>query len=64
MQVHKQMHEKFSLSSADFARWIQLFTQTVDQLFEGENAALAKQRAISIATVMQLKILHPSSLYQ
>jgi hemoglobin len=63
MQVHKQMHEKFSLSAADFARWIQLFTKTVDDLFEGEHAELAKQRAISIATVMQMNILHPSLLH-
>jgi hemoglobin len=63
MQVHKQMHEKFSLSAADFARWILLFTQTVNGLFEGENAELAKQRATSIATVMQMKILHPSELH-
>ncbi len=62
MQVHKQMHEKFSLTAADFARWIQLFTQTLDRLFAGDNAELAKQRAISIATVMQLKILHPAAL--
>jgi hemoglobin len=40
-----------------------LFTKTVDQLFEGEHADLAKQRAVSIATVMQLKILHPSDLH-
>lgn len=63
MQVHKQMHEKFSLTAADFMRWIQLFTQTVDRLFEGDNAELVKQRATSIATVMQLKILHPSVLH-
>jgi len=29
----------------------------VDELFEGKIASLAKQRAISIATVMQVKIL-------
>ena len=40
------------------ARWLQLFTSTVDELFEGEKAELAKQRAMSIATVMQLKLLH------
>jgi hypothetical protein len=28
----------------------------VDEYFEGEKAALAKQRAYSIATLMQLKI--------
>jgi hypothetical protein len=30
----------------------------VDELFEGDNADLIKQRAISIPTVMQIKILN------
>jgi hypothetical protein len=30
----------------------------VDQLFEGEKAEQAKQRATSIATVMQIKIVY------
>lgn len=59
MLIHKQLHERFTLSRADFARWLKLFTQTVDQHFSGDNAELIKQRAISIATVMQIKILHP-----
>ena len=33
-----------------------------DELFEGEKAELAKQRAISIATVMQLKLVHGNAL--
>jgi hemoglobin len=40
-----------------FKRWVQLFTQTVDELFEGDKAILAKQRAGSIAAVMQIKVL-------
>jgi len=39
-----------------FQRWIHLFTETVDELFEGNTSELAKQRATSIATVMQIKM--------
>lgn len=59
MQVHKTLHHFKRLDKAAFDRWIQLFLQTVDELFEGEKAELARQRAYSIATMMQLKILHP-----
>ena len=62
MHVHKQLHDKFPLDAANFARWLQLFTKTVDSLFLGENAELTKQRALSIATVMQMRILHPTGL--
>jgi len=37
-----------------------LFMQTIDELFEGDKALLAKQRALSIATVMKIKILNSS----
>jgi hemoglobin len=45
------------LTAAYFQQWTHLFTSTVDEMFTGEKAALAKQRAISISTVMQIKIL-------
>ena len=56
MQVHRQLNERNPLKPAHFERWKQLFIETVDELFEGEKAELARQRAVSIATVMQLKI--------
>ena len=59
MQIHKTLHHFKHLDKAAFDRWIQLFLLTVDDLFEGEKAELAKQRAYSIATMMQIKILHP-----
>jgi hypothetical protein len=43
---------------AGFQQWVHLFTSTVDELFAGEKALLAKQRAVSISTVMQIKILN------
>lgn len=56
MQVHTGLHMKHPLQKAHFGKWIELFNATVDELFEGEKAIQAKQRAFSIATVMQIKI--------
>lgn len=58
MTAHAKMHSVAHFTTEHFERWIKLFTVTIDELFEGYKAELAKQRAISIATVMQLKILH------
>lgn len=57
MAVHKALHQQHPLTTAHFSEWLRLFKGTVDELFEGNNAELAKQRAESIATVMQLKFL-------
>lgn len=56
MESHKALHKWKPMKIEHFQRWVKLFTETVDELFEGENAELIKQRAISIATVMQIKI--------
>jgi hemoglobin len=39
-----------------FDRWILLFNQTIDELFEGEKAKLAKTRAQSIGAIFQYKL--------
>lgn len=62
MQIHKTLHHFKKLDKAAFDRWIQLFLQTVEELFKGEKAELVRQRAYSIATMMQLKILHPQEM--
>jgi hemoglobin len=53
---HLAMHRKSPMTKTHFDRWMSLFLETVDELFEGEKATLTKQRAQSIATVMQIKI--------
>jgi hemoglobin len=58
MVVHQHLHERTPLDNDHFNQWLHLFTTTVNELFEGQNAELAKQRAASIATVMQIKILN------
>lgn len=57
LDMHQRINMRFRLTMEDFHRWNKLFIETVDSLFEGQNASLAKDRAISISTVMQLKIL-------
>jgi len=57
IEVHRRLNKLFTLNQEHFKRWVSLFTATVDELFQGEKALLAKQRAFSISTVMEIKIL-------
>jgi hemoglobin len=61
MELHKHINRLFPLTEAHFRQWNQLFSTTVDELFEGTTANLVKQRAKSIAAVMQIKIIKESS---
>ncbi|WP_242929430.1 group III truncated hemoglobin [Pontibacter vulgaris] len=49
-------HMRLPIDPGHFARWIELFTATVDELFEGESATEAKQKATSIAQIFQLRM--------
>ncbi len=55
-----QKHIHLVIDSSHFDRWLILFGQTVDELFEGERAGEVKDRARSIAGVFQhqLGLLH------
>jgi hemoglobin len=55
--VHKTMHRLKGLDIKDLERWMELFNETMDDLFEGEKAELAKQRALSIAAIMRIDII-------
>ena len=56
MQPHIELHIKKPFQVQHFQQWLLHFKNTVDEHFAGENAHVAKTRAISIATVMQIKI--------
>jgi hemoglobin len=58
MEVHRHIHQLSSIKKEHLDRWIKLFSGTVDELFEGERAILIKQRAKSIATLMDIKLNH------
>jgi len=56
IKVHLDLHHKSDLNKIHFDRWVSLFKATIDSYFRGPKAELAKQRAMSIATIMQVKI--------
>ena len=57
MKPHLDLHQQSPLEAHHFKTWLSYFIDTVNELFEGDKAELAKQRATSIATVMQIKII-------
>ncbi|MBN9384407.1 MAG: group III truncated hemoglobin [Chitinophagaceae bacterium] len=57
MRVHKQLNEIFPLEQAHFDRWLQIFRETLDEHFEGAVAEQARQRALSIATMIRIKTM-------
>ncbi len=57
MIVHRKLHHQMPMNKTMFSQWLNLFSTTVEELFEGEKASLIVTRARSIAEVMQIKIL-------
>lgn len=58
MTPHIEMDKKMPFKSHHFELWLTHFKSAVDSLFAGEQAEVIKARAQSIATVMQIKIVH------
>ncbi|MBD3583688.1 group III truncated hemoglobin [Flavobacterium selenitireducens] len=56
MQLHVELNEKAKLSPGHFQTWLKTFEAAVNENFSGENAEIVKTRALSIATIMQVKI--------
>ncbi len=61
MQIHQRIHQLANLSPAHFDRWTKIFCSTVDEYFHGEKARLAKDRALSIAEIMKIKVCFTQS---
>ena len=56
MQVHTNLNRMTPLTGIHFETWLAHFNKVIDNMYEGEKAFLAKQRAQSIATSMQINI--------
>jgi hemoglobin len=56
MEVHYELNKKVPLLEKYFSRWLFLFCSSVDELFTGKIATLAKTRATSIGMMMKLKM--------
>jgi hemoglobin len=61
MEVHQHISTLSPIRKEHLDRWVELFSATVDEHFQGDKASLMKNRAISIATLMNLKISHDHS---
>ncbi|KQN33442.1 sec-independent protein translocase TatC [Pedobacter sp. Leaf41] len=61
MLTHFDINKKASLKNEEFDTWKNIFFNTVDELFEGENATVIKQKAQSIADLMHFKLNSPKS---
>ena len=57
VNLHKHLHHIQPLDRTHFNRWNKLFLDTVNELFEGSKADLAKERALSISGIISKKIL-------
>ena len=58
MEVHYDLNKKLPLQKEHFEHWLNLFFTSLDELYEGEIATLAKTRSKSIADVMLFKMNH------
>lgn len=46
---HAALHAKVGLRAGHFGRWLALWGETIDELFAGERAELAKTHALRVA---------------
>ena len=58
MMVHQHIHQLSAIRKEHLDRWVRVFTETVEERFEGEKAILIQQRAQSVATLMDIKLNH------
>lgn len=52
MMKHIMLHQKTTLEPHHFQRWLDYWVTTVDELFEGERAVIAKVHASRVANMM------------
>ena len=56
MLVHLELNKRLPINDLHFKQWLSFWNATVDELFEGPFALKAKEKAMSIGQLMQLKI--------
>ena len=53
---HAALHARVRLRAGHFDRWLALWRSTVDELFAGERAELAKAHALRVALAFQRRL--------
>jgi len=62
MYKHLLLNARKPLKLEHFARWLELFTQTVDAHYQGPNASTMKQMAHSIARTIYARVSQQNSV--
>lgn len=57
LEIHKNLNSLHKVETDVYKIWIELFNNSVDNLFKGINAEIVKERAKMVANVMQSNIL-------
>ncbi|KAF2519608.1 group III truncated hemoglobin [Flavobacterium salilacus subsp. salilacus] len=58
LQIHQELNDKETITDLHFEIWLSHFTTTADLLFCGNNTEKIKTRALSIASVIKIKIFN------
>jgi len=58
LQPHILLNRTLPFKKEHFKVWLQHFSMSVDENFSGQKAEMAKTRALSIATVMEIKMIN------
>ena len=56
LRIHEELNDKEKLTAEHFKVWLQHLETTIDEMYSGENAEKMKTRALSVATIMQIKL--------
>lgn len=60
-EPHARLHAKANLRAGHFGRWLALWIETVDELFAGEHAELAKAHALRVSQAFHRRLQsHPA----
>lgn len=60
-EPHARLHAKANLRAGHFGRWLALWHETLDELFAGEHADLAKAHALRVAQAFHRRLQsHPA----
>lgn len=54
--AHRDVHQRTPLSASHFVRWLRIWHDTVDEMYQGTTAERAKVQATRIAWAMQRRL--------
>jgi hemoglobin len=56
VKKHIDIDKRIALEQQHFDKWLAIWNETTDELFEGANAAQAKNRAMLMANLINIKV--------